>query len=241
MDDFLGHLEAAFWAFLGKLGAFCLEVLDAAGRKAVALLVRAADLVDGLAARLAAVPWWIAVPGLLLLVGLFAAYVFRQRLYDRVLVYHLVWLRKRGFGRQVFHIRRGAVRETRQAMARRVPLSGRFPAIAVYEVHPERYAVTFGTSGDTVEELRLYRRDLRAGLAAMAADLTAYYRANVRMLHADSEVRALFAELDAFDPDFAASRPPLPGEVRRPESGITLPGRRLADHGRIGSSPTALS
>jgi len=235
MDDLLGHLDTIFWAFLGRLATFFLEATDAANRKAVELLSRLADAVNRLAAKLAAVPLWVSLPAMLLLIGLAAAYVFRQRLYDRVLVYHLVWLRKQGFSRHVFRICRGAVRETRQAMARQVPLSGRFRSIAVYEVQPDRYAVAFGVDGEVLEDLRLYRRDLRTGLAAMAADLTAYYRANVRLLHADSEVRALFALLDAADPDFAAARPALPGEVKPEEdSGITLPSRRGPNHGRLG-------
>ena len=60
--------------------------------------------------------------------------------------------------------------------------------------------------------MRLYRRDLRSGLYAMGSDIIQAYRANQRMLHADGELRALFAVLDAADPAFAANRPRLPGE-----------------------------
>jgi hypothetical protein len=233
MDDIVGHLEIAFWALLDKLGAFFREALEAAGNKAMALLAKAAELVDALAAKLAAVPLWISIPVVLLLMGAWLAYAFRQRLYDRVLVYHLVWLKRRGFSRQAFQVRRGAVRETRQYMARRLPVSGRFPSIALYEVHPDRYGLAFGVTGVWLEDMRLYRRDLRAGLQAMAVDLMAYFRANVRLLHADSELRALFAELDAVDPDFAASRPLLPGETRAENGGVTLPSRRPREHGRL--------
>lgn len=234
MDDLLGHLDGIFAAIGEKLLAFLGLVADAAGRKAEALLIALANAVDRLAARLAAIPLWLSIPAVLVLAGLIAAYLLRQRLYDRVLVYHLVWLRKRGFSRHVFRVSRGAVRETRQAMARPVPLSDRFPAIAVYEAHPDRYIVTFGADAAALEDAREYRRDLRSGLAAMAKDLTAYYRAHVRLLHADGELRALFALLDAFDPDFADARPPLPGEIKPVgETGISLPRLRQAGRGHV--------
>lgn len=232
MDDILEHAGDICQAALDKLSAFCLDALAAAGRTLMALLAWLADGVNRLATALAAVPLWISIPATVLLFALALAYLFRQRLYDRVLVYHLVWLQRQGFSRHVFHVRRGAVRETRQAMARPLPLSGRFRSIAVYEAHPDRYAVAFGPDGETIEDLRLYRRDLRRGLAAMADDLTAYYRANVRLMRADSELRALFHELDAHDPDFAAARPALPGEIRPPASGVTLPSHR-ADRERL--------
>jgi hypothetical protein len=233
MDDIVGHLETAFWTLMDKLGAFGREALEAAGRKAVELLAKAADLVDKLAAKLATVPLWISIPLVLILTAAWLAYAFRQRLYDRVLVYHLVWLQRRGFSRHEFTVRRGAVRETRQAMARPLPVAGRFASVSFYEVHPDRYAVAYGGAADWLEDLRFYRRDRRAGLQALGADLTAYFRANVRMLHADSELRALFAELDALDPDFAACRPLLPGERRRQAPGVTLPSRRPPEPGRI--------
>lgn len=226
MDDMWGQLQGAFWALIDKLGTFCGEALDAAGRKGLELLASLADALDRLAAKLAAVPWWISLPALLLLLSGWLTYLFRQRLYDRVLVYHSVWLKRQGFARHVFTVRRGAVRETREAMARRVPLSDRFPTVALYEVHPARYAVAYGPAGDWLEDWRLYRRDRRAGLRAMGEDLMGYFRVNVRLLHADSELRALFAELDAVDADFAACRPLLPGEVREPVWGVTLPSRR---------------
>lgn len=227
MDDLLGHLENAFWAFLEKLTAFFLEASDAAGRKAMDFLARLADAVARLADAVAAIPLWMSLPAALLMLGLVAAFLFRQRLYDRVLIYHLLWLRKRGFSRHVFTVRRGAVRETRQFMAKPVPLSERFRGLAVYEAHPDRYAVAFGTDADALEAVVLYRRDLRSGLAAMANDLAAYYRTHVRLLHADAELRALFATLDAVDPDFAAARPALPGEIKPAgDTGVTLPSRR---------------
>jgi len=215
VDDILAHLEAALWAFLGKAADFCLHLGELAGRKALELLAVVAGWLDILAAKLAAVPLWISLPGALLLLGLVVCYALRQRLYDRVLVYHLVWLRRKGYSRQVFQVRRGAVRETFAAMARRVPLPPRFAGIALYEAEPDRYLVAYGRAAGIVEDARTYRRDLRAGLAAMGEDLTRYFRANVRMLHADSELRALFAVLDAFDPDFGVCRPALPGEVEK--------------------------
>jgi len=232
MDDILDRAGTICWAVLDRLGAFLLQALDAAGRTAVKLLAALADMVNRFAAWLAALSLRVSIPAALLLIALTVAYLFRQRLYDRVLVYHLVWLQKQGFSRHVFRICRGAQRETRQAMARPVPLPGRFGAIALYEVHPDRYAVAFGPDGETVEDLRFYRRDLRTGLAALADDVTAYYRANVRLLRADSELRALFDDLDARDPDFAAARPALPGEVKPHTGGITLPSRR-ADRERL--------
>lgn len=226
MDDLIAHLDVAFWALMDKLGNFLREAVEAAGRKAAELLGALAELVNRLAAWVAAIPWWVSVPLALLVVVAVAAYLFRQRLYDRVLVYHLVWLRKQGFSRHDFTVRRGAVRRVHTAMARRVALPERFAAIAVYEVHPDRYGVAYGALDAELEDWRLYRRDLRAGLAAMGAAITAYFRANVRLLHADSELRALFAELDAVDADFAACRPLLPGEVRPGPGGLTLAGLR---------------
>lgn len=225
MDDLLAHLDVAFWALMDKLGTFCREALEAAGRKAAELLGALADLVNRLAAKLAAVPLWVSIPLVLLLAGAWLAYCFRQRLYDRVLVYHLVWLKKQGFSRQVFTVHRGATTRTHEAMARRVPLPERFPAIAVYEVVPDRYGVAYGAPDADLEDFRLYRRDLRAGLFAMGADLITFFRVNVRLLHADSELRALFAALDARDADFAAFRPLLPGE-ERPGGERTLAGLR---------------
>ena len=223
MDDILGQAGAAFWVLWEKCVALGAQLLDAAWHKAVDLLALAAGVVERLAAKVAAVPLWVSLPVAVLLLACCVAYALRQRLYDRLLVYHLFWLRHRGFSRHVFHIRRGAVRENRQAMARPVPLSGRFSSLAVYEVHPDRYIVAYGVAGDRVEAARAYRRDRRAGIRAMADDLIAYARANVRMLHADAELRALFAALDAFDPVFAAWRPSLPGEEREPTHGVSLP------------------
>lgn len=222
MDDILGHMEIAFWALWEKIVAFCAQLLDAALHKAVELLALAAGGVERLAAKLAAVPLWMSLSGAVLFLALCVAYALRQRLYDRLLIYHLFWLKFRGFSRHVFHVRRGAVRESRQAMARPVPLSGRSPFLAVYEAHPEYYIVAYGVAGDQMEDVRVYRRDRRAGIRAMADDLAAYFRATVRMLHADVEVRAFFAELDAFDPVFAAWRSSLPGEDREPARGVSL-------------------
>lgn len=212
MDDLVSHLEAAGWALLDKATDFCLHVLDAAWHKVLELAAAAAGGVNALAARLAAVPLWLSIPGVLLLVGLVTCYLLRQRLYDRLLVYYDIWLRRQGFARTVFHVRRGAVRQEHQVMARRVPLPPRFAGVALYEVVPDRYAVAFGPVGGVVEEVRFYRRDRRAGLVAMGEDLVRHFRATVRMLHADGELRALFVLLDARDADFAACRPSLPGE-----------------------------
>lgn len=215
MDDLVSHLEAALWAFLGKAADFCRDVLDAAGRKALELAALLAGWINALAAKVAAVPLWLSIPGGLLLAGLVGCYLLRQRLYDRVLVYYDIWLRREGFARTVFHVHRGAVREEFQVMARRVELPARFSGVAVYEAVPDRYAVAYGPAGDVAEDVRFYRRDRRAGLAAMGEDLTRHFRANVRMLHADGELRALFAVLDGRDPDFAACRPGLPGEAEK--------------------------
>lgn len=212
MDDMVSHLEAALWAFLGKAADFCLHLGELAVRKALLLLAVVAGWLNILAAKLAAVPLWVSLPGAFLLLGLVVCYALRQRLYDHVLVYHLVWLRRKGYSKQVLHVRRGAVRETLVAMARRLPLPPRFIGIAIYEAEPDRYLVAYGRAAGVVEDARTYRRDLRAGLAAMGEDLIRYFRANVRMLHADSELRALFAVLDAYDPNFEACRPALPGE-----------------------------
>ncbi|MEA4858490.1 MAG: hypothetical protein AAGU21_16415 [Solidesulfovibrio sp.] len=216
MDDLVSHLEAALWSFLGKAADFCLEVAAAAGRKAVELAAVVAGWVNALAAKVAAVPLWLSIPGGLLVAGLVAAYLLRQRLYDRLLVYHDILLRRRGFARTLFTVARGAVHEEHQVMARQVPLSARFAGLAVYEAVPGRYAVAYGLTDGTARDVRFYRRDRRAGLAAMGEDLVRHFRANVRMLHADGELRALFAILDARDADFAACRPALPGETDKP-------------------------
>jgi hypothetical protein len=213
MDDLLGHLQVALWSFLGKAADFCLELLIAAGRKALELTGGLAGYIEALAARLAAVPLWLSLPAAALLLALVVCYLLRQRLYDRVLVYHLVWLRRQGFSRQTFRVRRGAVRKSRTAMARRIELPARFATIAIYEVHPDHYAVAYGQTAGLAEDVRFYRRDLRAGLLAMAEDLMAFFRETIRLLHADSELRALFVVLDARDPGFRACRPLLPGEV----------------------------
>jgi hypothetical protein len=214
VDDILGHLEAALWTLLGKVADFCLELLTSAGRKAMALATLIAGGVESLFAKLAAVPLWISLPAAVAVVALFVCYLLRQRLYDRVLVYHLGWLRAKGFSRQIFRVRRGAVHETHQAMARLLPLAERFSAITIYEVHPDQYAVAYGQASGIAEDVRFYRRDLKAGLRAMGEELIEYFRVNVRMLHADSELRALFVILDAGDPSFRACRPALPGEAK---------------------------
>ena len=202
MDDILGHLETALWSFLGKAADFCLELAGAAGRKGLELAAVAAGWIAALAAKIAAVPLWLSLPVAVFVLALVAVYLLRQRLYDRVLVYHLVWLRRRGYGRQTFRVRRGAVRQTRQFMARPVPLPGRFSGIAVYEVESGQYGVAYGVAGGFVEDVRLYRRDLRAGLRAMGEDVAAYFRANVRMLRADSELRAFFCRARRPGPGF---------------------------------------
>ncbi|WP_428566607.1 MAG: hypothetical protein ACP59X_06530 [Solidesulfovibrio sp. DCME] len=216
MDDLVSHLEAALWSFLGKAADFCLEAAAAAGRKAVELAAVVAGWVNALAAKVAAVPLWLSIPGGLLLAGLVAAYLLRQRLYDRLLVYHDIFLKRQGFAPRRLTVRRGAVREERLVMAREVPLPRRFAGIAVFEAVPGLYAVAYDLADGTAREVRLYRRDRRAGLGAMGEDLVRHFRANVRMLHADGELRALFAILDARDADFAASRPALPGEADKP-------------------------
>ena len=222
MDDLWGHLETALWAFLGKAADFCIGVLAAAGRKAVELLALVAGWGEALAAKLAAVPLWLSIPGGLLCVAALACYLLRQRLYDRLLVYHDVRLTRRGFARREFVVARGAVHETVTAMVREVPLPGRIWEAAVYEAVPERYLVVFGPAGGTAHEVRLYRRDLRAGLFAMGEDLIRHVRANARMEHPDGELRALFAALDAGDADFAACRPALPGETgKKTARGVT--------------------
>ena len=212
MEDIQARLIAVMLSFLGKAADVAMEVLDAAGRKALELAAGVAGALEALGAKIAAVPLWLSLPSALVMLGLLGCYVFRQRLYDRVLVYHLVWVRRQGFSRQRFAVVRGAVRETVEAMARPVDLPRRFAAIAVYEVHPDRYLVAFGPVGGAAEDVRLYRRDLRSGLSAMGADIITYFHKNARMLHADAELRALFAVLDAADPAFAAQRPALGGE-----------------------------
>jgi hypothetical protein len=222
VDDLWGHLETALWAFLGKAADFCIGVLATAGRKAVELLALVAGWVEALAAKLAAVPLWLSIPGGLLCVAVLTCYLLRQRLYDRLLVYHDVRLTRRGFARREFVVARGAVRETVTAMVREVPLPGRIWEAAVYEAVPERYLVVFGPAGGTAHAVRLYRRDLRAGLFAMGEDLIRHVRANARMEHPDGELRALFAALDARDADFAACRPALPGETgKKTARGVT--------------------
>ncbi len=230
MDDLLGHLEAALWSFLDKAADFCRELSLAAGRKALDIAAALAGAVEAFGRKLAAVPLWVSLPAGLCLAALVAGYLLRQRLYDRVLVYHHPGLRRRGFSRQTFRVRRGAVRESREAMARRVELPGRFAGVAVYEVHPARYAVAFGPAAGLAEDVRFYRRDLKAGLRAMGGDMIDFFRVTERMLHADGELRALFAVLDARDPAFRANRPLLPGEAAgrgRPGSwiGREAPGR----------------
>jgi hypothetical protein len=218
VEDVLAHWDAILWALAGKAADFCLNVAALAGRKALDWALAVAGWIGILAARVAAVPLWVSVPGAVLLVGLVVSYALRQRLYDRVLVYHLVWLRRRGYGKRVFQVRRGAVRETVAAMARPVPLPSRFDDVAVCEAVPDRYLVAYGLCDRTAgvaEDVRTYRRDWRAGLAAMGTDLIRHFRANSRLLRADGELRALFAVLDAFDPDFAACRPSLPGERKK--------------------------
>ncbi|HML55492.1 MAG TPA: hypothetical protein PKC79_15465 [Solidesulfovibrio magneticus] len=212
MDDIVDRLYAVLLSFLGKVADVFVELLDAAGRKALEIGAGLAGRLEAVGAKLAAVPLWVSLPLAVLCLGAVAAYFLRQRLYDRVLVYHLVWLTRRGFARRRFVARRGASREEREYMARAVPLPERFGEVAIFEVHPDKYLTLFGPVGDTAEGMRLYRRDLRSGLYAMGSDIIQAYRANQRMLHADGELRALFAVLDAADPVFAANRPRLPGE-----------------------------
>ncbi|WP_343039514.1 hypothetical protein [Solidesulfovibrio aerotolerans] len=223
VDDIWERVSAVLLAFVGKAADFLLELGDAAGRKALELGAGAAGKLEALGARIAAVPLWIVLPGGLLVVGLLVCYILRQRLYDRVLVYHLVWLKRRGFARQRLTVARGAVRETVEAMARRVPLPRRFAAIALYEVHPDRYLVAYGPAGGVAEDVRFYRRDLRAGLAAMGNDIIDYFHKNARMLHADAELRALFIVLDDLDPGFAACRAALGGEEKKRTASGTSP------------------
>ena len=215
MDDILARLGAVLLSYLGKTADVVTELFHAAGRKALEIGAGVAGKLEALGAKIAAVPLWLSLPLAFVAVGLVACYLLRQRLYDRVLVYHLIWVRRRGFFRQRFFVRRGAVRETVEAMARQVELPLRFAAIAVYDVHPDHYLVAFGVAGGSAEDVRLYRRDLRSGLAAMGTDLIAYFHKNVRMLHADAELRALFAVLDGRDPEFAAQRPALGGEATK--------------------------
>ncbi|OLN26281.1 hypothetical protein DVDV_2780 [Desulfovibrio sp. DV] len=215
MDDILARLGAVLLSYLGKTADVVTELFHAAGRKALELGAGVAGKLEALGAKIAAVPLWLSLPLAFAAVGLVVCYLLRQRLYDRVLVYHLIWVRRRGFSRQRFSVRRGAVRETVEAMARRVELPLRFAAVAVYDVHPDHYLVAFGVAGGSAEDVRQYRRDLRSGLAAMGTDLIAYFQKNVRMLHADAELRALFAVLDGRDPEFAAQRPALGGEAKK--------------------------
>ena len=215
MDDIWERVSAILLSFVGKAADYLLEIADAAGRKGLELGAWAAGKLAALGSKIAAVPLWISLPVAFLAIGLFVCYLFRQRLYDRLLVYHLVWLKRRGFARRRVIVRRGAVRETVEAMARRLPLSGRFVDVAVYEAHPDRYLVAYGLAGGLAEDARFYRRDLHAGLAAMGGDLIAYFHRNVRMLHAEAELRALFQELDGLDPAFAADRPALGGEANK--------------------------
>ena len=215
MDDaLLEHLKAALLAFLGKAVDFCLGLLEKALSRILDAAVSLAGAVEGLAAKIATVPLWITIPAGLVLAACVVGYAVRQRLYDRLLVYGDVWLLREGFRRRVFWVRRGAVRRRVTAMARRAPLPERFAAIALYEAAPDRYVVAYGPVGDTAQEVRFYRRDRRAGLFAMGEDLIRHFRATVRMLRPDGELRALFDFLDALDPDFAACRPGLPGESR---------------------------
>lgn len=234
MDELWPHVQAALLALWDKVVAFCLHLLDAAGRKALDLAALAAGWVQALAARVAAVPLWVSAPLAVLLIGLAVCYVFRQRLYDRLLIYYDVWLRRQGYVRQVFRVRRGAVREEREAMAREIVLPPRFEGLALYEVAPDRYAAAYGRVNGSAEAVRFYRRDRRAGLEAMGADLIRYFRTNARLLHADGEVRALFAVLDARDPDFAACRPALPGEIKKKTARGVL--RAVRHSGQAGSS-----
>ncbi len=212
MDDIWGRLGAVLLSFLGKAADFCLELASAGGRKALALAGSVAERLDAVAAWIGRQPSWLVAMLTVLLAALVVGYFLRQRLYDRVLLYRLPWLRRRGFARLVLSVRRGAVRRSWQAMARLVPLPERFADVAVYEVAPNRYAVAFGVAGGWCEDVRTYRRDLRSGLSAMGVDLVAFFRSRARMLHADAELRALFVLLDARDAAFAACRPGLPGE-----------------------------
>lgn len=217
MDELLSHWDTLLWALAGKVVGFCLTLLAAAWRNTLQLLAVMAGWVNALAARLAQLPPWLTVSVAGVLVLATVCYLLRQRLYDRILIYHLVWLRRQGFSRQRLLVRRGAVRETVQAMARRVPLPQRFLGLAVYEVHPDRYVVAYDMVDKVAREVRFYRRDRRDGLMNMGRDVTAYMRRSRRLLHADSELRGLFAVLDAFDPLFAQCRPLLPGEIRNGE------------------------
>jgi hypothetical protein len=212
VDDIFDRLYAVLLSFLGKTADVVAEIMDAAGRKALEIGASAAGKIEVLAAKMAAVPLWVSLPAGLVCAAVVAAYFMRQRLYDRVLVYHLVWLKRRGYARRRFTVRRGAVHESLEVMARPVALPGRFAALALFEVHPDRYLVVYGPGAEAAEAMGLYRRDTRAGLSGMGSDIIVYFRKNSRMLHADSELRALFAALDAHDPAFAANRPLLPGE-----------------------------
>ncbi|EFL49843.1 conserved hypothetical protein [Solidesulfovibrio fructosivorans JJ]] len=213
MDDaLLQHLKAALWGYMGKAADFCLGLLEAALGKLLDAAVALAGWTEHVLARIAALPLWITVPAALAVIALATAYAMRQKLYDRLLLYYDVWLLREGYRRRTLTVRRGAVRRRRVLMARPVALPERFDAVALYEAAPDRYAVAYDPVGEAAEDVRLYRRDRRAGLRAMGEDLIRHFRANVRMLRADGELRALFAVLDARDPDFAASRPTLPGE-----------------------------
>jgi len=233
MDDILDRAGTICWAVLDRLGAFLLQALDAAGRTAVKLLAALADMVNRFAAWLAALSLWVSIPAALLLIALTVAYLFRQRLYDRVLVYHLVWLQKQGFSRHVFRICRGAQRETRQAMARPVPLPGRFGAIALYEVHPDRYA----------RGVRSGRRD-RRGSALLSARSAARawppWPTTSRPIIGPTSgccgpIRNCAPCSTTSMPGTPTSRPPArpcPARSSPTRAGITLPSRR-ADRERL--------
>ncbi|UJX39591.1 hypothetical protein K9F62_12720 [Desulfovibrio sp. JY] len=213
MDDaLLQHLKVALLGYLGKAVDFCLGLLEAALGRLLDAAAALAGWTEHLLARIAAMPLWITIPAALALIALATAYAMRQKLYDRLLLYYDVWLLREGYRRLTFSVRRGAVRLRRVLMARPVALPDRFDAVALYEAAPDRYAVAYGPVDGTAEDVRLYRRDRRAGLRDMGEDLIRHFRANVHMLRADGELRALFAVLDARDQDFAACRPVLPGE-----------------------------
>lgn len=221
----LHHVTDALWALTGKAVDFCLGLGQAALLRLLEALAWLAQAGRHLAAGFAALPLWLTIPSAVVLAVAVAGYVLRQKLYDRLLIYHDIWLRRQGYRRQEFTVRRGAVRQRLCLMARPVTLPERFRGLAVCEVAPDRYGVAFGLVGGIAEDFRLYRRDRRAGLVAMGTDLIRHFRANARLLHADGEARVLFALLDARDPYFAAWRPVLPGErpwgerTRCPEDG----------------------
>lgn len=215
MDDITRALEALFWKYWDLILEKAAETITAVLVGLTRLLYAASERFERLLAHLSTLSglelslWTLA--GL----ALAALILFRQRVYDRWLVYNIHWLRFQGYGRVRFRVRRGLGERRVDIMGRAVPLPARFDGLAVYEALPDRYVVAYGLGrGGRAHDLRSYPRVGRAGYEAMRRDLTEHLRRESRFINPRVEIEALMAFLAAADERFAppsrSSRDPFP-------------------------------